>query len=168
MRRCKICRFFRETYSTKSREEILFTQKCREGLSLRKLSLVLEALGCKANKDTVRFHIQNCLGLEIREQRRTEKLIEKTKKVGEKLSRFFIRPELPQTSECKHKRTRYDFENHNSSMRTSDGLVWQICLDCNQIVRKFDPEKHEKRMEKNPRNLELYRMLQSRRRRNHG
>jgi len=148
---CRICEFFRK-YPYKVNEKELFEKKCREGVSLRNLELLLEAYGCQAKKDLINRHIHECMGI--------EKGIQKeVKSVGKKLRNLFTKPEIPQTSECKHLRTRYSFD-HNYSSRTSDGLVWIVCLECGEVISKFDPEEEERRMKKdNSKNLVLYRSL---------
>lgn len=157
---CRICEFWKK-YPYKVSDKELFEAKAREGVSLRKLELLLEAIGLKAKKDLIAKHIKVCMNVQVAQQRQVEKEIKRKGigTLGQKLKGFFIRPSLPSSSEgCEHKRTRYSFD-HNYSAETSDGLVWIVCLDCHKVVRKFDPEESERRMKRNPRNLVIYEAL---------
>lgn len=158
--KCKICEFWRK-YPYRLNDRLFFEKKCREGLSLRKLELLLESYGIIAKKDLISKHIRACMNVQVSQQREIEKGIKREgiKVIGQKLRGFFIRPELPILPKtCEHRRTRYSFD-HNYSSRTSDGLVWIICLDCGEVVKKFDPQEHEERMKRDPRNRKIYRSL---------
>ena len=95
--------------------------------------------------------IRECEGLEIREQRKIKKAVRKVKSVGnrfKKLSEYFIKPTVSISKECQHRRTVpfYDMPSEK---------VWIRCLDCNKILGNFSPLKHEKKMNKDPRNVIL-------------
>jgi len=152
-RGCRICRFFQK-YPYKLSEKELFEKKCREGTSLRKLELLLEAYGLKAKKDLIAKHIKVCMNVQVAQQREIEKEIKKKgiRAVGQKLRQFFVKPELPKTLECEHLRTTQFFDMGREE-------VFIKCLDCGKILGSYDPEENERRMERDPRNVILYNAL---------
>jgi len=140
---CRICEFFRKHPCLKSQEDF-FEAKVHEGVSLRKLELILEAFGCKAKKDLIARHIRECIGIERTNEAKKES-------IKQKLRGFFIKPkELP--SSCKHETTRqyYDME--------SEKVIIQ-CTKCHKILTSYDPEALERRMLKDKRNQILYEAL---------
>lgn len=155
---CRICEFWNK-YPYKISDQEFFEAKCRQGISLRKLELLLESYGLKAKKDLINKHIHECLG--IAREREIEKEV-KRKTIGRKLRNFFVKPEPSLPKGCEHRRTKYSFE-HNYSTKTSDGLVHVICLDCGAVVSKFDPELQERSMRRDPRNLVIYESLRRKR-----
>lgn len=138
---CRICEFWK-TYPYKVSERELFDKKCREGTSLRKLELLLEAYGLKARKDLIRKYIKNCMNIEVSEQRRIEKELAKGKglrELGRKISGFFIKPKLELPKECSH--------NFTTSFQSfHDGNIYTKCLACGKVLGSFDP--HSKKTKK--------------------
>jgi len=133
---CRICEFWK-TYPYKVSERELFNKKCREGTSLRKLELLLEAFGLKARKDLISKHIRLCMNLEVSEQRRIEKELAREKSFGQKVKGFFIRPKedpiLP--TECPHTNTENFFDLGSERVLTR-------CRKCGEILSgSFDPHK---------------------------
>jgi len=105
---CRICEYWTK-FPYKVSEKELFNKKCREGTSLRKLELLLEAYGLKARKDLISKHIRLCMSLEVREQRGIERELSKEKGLrglGRKISGIFVRPEEPKLPQkCPHTST---------------------------------------------------------------
>ena len=150
---CRICEFWKR-YPYRVSERELFNKKVREGTSLRKLELLLEAYGLKAKKDLIRKHISVCMNTEVSEQRRFEKVLQKTKDMGHKAKEFFIRPQPFQPPKCPHTLTETFFSVPH------EGLFVK-CKMCGKLLSRIpvDPEELEKRQRKDPRNLIIYRSL---------
>lgn len=133
---CRICEYWRaHPYKVSERE--LFNKKVREGTSLRKLELLLEAYGLKAKKDLINKHIQECMGLEAKAQRNIEKSIQREglKRVTRRVKSFFVRPKLEELpKECSHTVT-------TSFLSMHDGNIYTKCLECGKILGSFDPHK---------------------------
>lgn len=135
---CRICQFW-ERYPYRVSERELFEKKAREGVSLRKLELLLEAYGLKAKKDLISKHIKVCMNLEVSEQRQIEKQIKKEKtgisKITEKISKFFIKPEvvIPERQECLHLITTkiWNFEKEG---------VDEFCTQCGEHLGFYEVE----------------------------
>jgi len=142
---CRICEFWK-TYLYKVSERELFTKKAREGTSLRKLELLLEAYGLKARKDLIRTHIKNCMNLEVSEQRRIEKQLAKgkgLKSIGKKLGFFIPKKEEPMIpTECPHTVTIPFFD-------LSSERVHVRCRQCGKVLSgSADSHKKQKRRRK--------------------
>lgn len=140
---CRICKYWND-YPYKVSERELFNKKVREGTSLRKLELLLEAYGLKARKDLIRTHIKNCMNLEVSEQRRIEKELAKgkgLKSIGKKLGGFFIpkkeEPMIP--TECPHSMTVPFFDLGSERVHVR-------CRQCGKVLSgSADPHKKQKR-----------------------
>jgi len=159
---CRICEYWKK-YPYKVSEKELFNKKCREGTSLRKLELLLEAFGLKARKDLIRKHISVCMDIQVSQQRAEEKgkhisvcmdiqvsqqrAEEKgikrgdLKSIGRKLNNFFIRPkEEPQIPKaCSHEVTEPFFD-------LSSERVHVRCRQCGKVLSgSVDPHTKKKR-----------------------
>lgn len=148
---CKICEFFNHVKWEKAN----FEKKVREGSSLRILEAYLEGLGCKCSLKTISKHISKCMGVEVKEQRKIERSLLKAKKPFQKLREFFIKPELPKTSECEHKRTTHFFSLVEEKVKIK-------CLECGLILGDYEPERNERNT--NPRELLVLESLSRKRR----
>jgi len=144
---CKICSWLEAHKWNKE----AFEKEVREGKSLRHLQTYLKALGLRVSKDTISAHIKRDMGLEVKEQRFHEKVIDKAKKPFQKLNQFWIKPsELP--SECDHALT-------TQFMDFATERVWIKCLKCGKLLGSYDPEALEKKMESDSRNLAILQAL---------
>jgi hypothetical protein len=114
-------------------------KKCREGTSLRKLELLLEAYGLKAKKDTIQKHISICMDIQVSQQRTVEKETKRKgiKKLGQKLTGFFIpkREEPPFPKSCPHTQTISFFDLRSERVLTK-------CKMCGKLLTgSVDPHK---------------------------
>lgn len=153
---CKICRFW-EKFPYRVSERELFNKKCREGTSLRKLELLLEAYGLKAHKDLISKHMRVCMHVDVSTQRQIEKGLKKGKNIGQKLRGFFIpSKEEPMVAEaCSHEVTIPVFDLNTER-------VFSKCRSCGKILRgSVDP--HNRRRNRD-RNLVVINALRGRRR----
>jgi len=136
--RCKVCKFLREHAFAKAQ----FDNEKHKALSLKELQTVLRVLGLDASKSTISRHLTQCEGLKLFETKTTK--IKKAIKRPFKKFNFFIKPIVEIPSTCKHERVRHSFD-HNYWDRKADGLVWIVCLDCNEVVMKYDPDTERNR-----------------------
>jgi len=132
-----------------------FYAKIREGLSLRHLQTWLEANGCKVSVATLSNYVKT-LDLEIRKQRELERnLKKKSPSAINKVREFFssLTGETFTPIGCEHKVTERFFDMASEK-------VCIKCSSCGKLLASYDPEEHEKRMEKDPRNWKLLEALQ--------
>jgi len=137
---CRICEFFKK-YPYKLNDKTFFEAKAKQGASLRKLELLLESYGCRSRKDLINKHLKECLGI-TREDRQIEKDLKHKgiRKVGQKISGFFIRSKLEELpKKCPHSFT-------TSFQSLHDGNIYTKCKDCGKILGSFDP--HRKKTKK--------------------
>lgn len=153
-RGCRICQFW-EKYPYRVSERELFDKKCREGTSLRRLELLLEAYGLKAKKDLIRKHIQTCMNAQAKEQREIEKSIKKDgiKAIHRKIKSFFVKQEEPKWL-CSHTLTEVFFSLPHERL-------FVRCKVCGELLTPYgiDAEDLEKRQQNDPRNLVILKSL---------
>lgn len=118
-------------------KKTFFEEKVKMNLSLRKLQIYLEALGLEVDPKTISRHIKECMPIKVREQRKVEKLAKKVKSPFQKLSKFFINPDLAIPKECEHLSTRKQF---NMSTEELD----EYCLQCGKLLASYPIERSER------------------------
>src|SRR3990170_3285829 len=100
-----------------------FQKEMAEGRSLRHMATYLRALGLHCDIKTISKHLKLCENLEVKEQRRLEKITIRAKNPFKKLGEFFKPQKLLIPSEgCEHIRTKqfYDMACEQVFVRCSD------------------------------------------------
>ena len=81
-------------------------------------------------------------------------ILSKKKSIWNLWKRKDTSPSLP-PPKCKHLRVEFRFNVWTEK-------VWLVCLDCDSVLKKFDPEVEEERRKRDPRNKKLYNLLRKR------
>ena len=145
---CRICKFW-DKYPYRISDKELFEKKIREGTSLRKLELLLEAFGLKARKDLINRHIHECMDTEVHTQRRIEKKLKQG--IGKRIQEYFTRPREEDPLECPHTLQIPFFD-------ILDEQVKSRCQLCGKIISNYGIDPHETRTRqlRDPRNRLIY------------
>lgn len=150
---CKVCSF----YTGCSWLRGAFEKRVREGYSLRRLQSFCEGQGLECDTKTLSKHIKNCMGLEVREQRKIEKALRKVKDPLKRVWKLkdFFRPESTPQTECPHLATTKEF-------RIDLELVEERCSHCGKVLGHYSVERAERQDRR--KNMVIYTSLKRRER----
>jgi len=113
---CKICKFYETKNRFRPSDRVYFERKANEKSSLKELTIILEAQGLKVSRETVRGHLNDCLGLSTA----------KEPTLSDRITSFFRPRETQGEGLCEHK-VLVPFLGE-------DGLVYMSCQSCHKTV----------------------------------